>query len=338
MRLFYYKSRSGNFGDDLNGWLWKRLAPEVWSDDSETLFTGIGTIIGNPMPASKRIVVFSSGFGYSPIPADWNTSRWNVAAVRGPLTAKILNLPSDDAVADGALLLRTLPDFAVVPQSQRNGTIFVPHHAALRTPGWQEASDRAGIELLDPRRDSHDVIRRISSAKLVIADSMHAAIIADAMRVPWIPVATSNHISTFKWLDWAKSLEVIYEPTRLSAPSADLAFESAGQPFYGEGHLISPPSVEVALEKMREAIKAASARGGDFIRRRRKDYWTAAPRRARLVPGMRQIEKILDARLIDRSARQLSLAAERAGYLSETATLDAKIAELHRRFEKAINE
>jgi succinoglycan biosynthesis protein ExoV len=37
---------------------------------------------------------------------------------------------------------------------------------------------------------------------------MHAAIIADAFRVPWIPLALSPDFSYFKWNDWAKSLEV----------------------------------------------------------------------------------------------------------------------------------
>lgn len=36
---------------------------------------------------------------------------------------------------------------------------------------------------------------------MVLADAMHAAIIADAMRVPWLPLITSPQINTFKWLD-----------------------------------------------------------------------------------------------------------------------------------------
>jgi succinoglycan biosynthesis protein ExoV len=52
------------------------------------------------------------------------------------------------------------------------------------------------------------VIRRIAAAPLVIAESMHAAIIADAFRVPWIPVRFSPHFHAEKWLDWAASLDM----------------------------------------------------------------------------------------------------------------------------------
>ena len=45
MKLFYYRAKEGNFGDDLNGWLWEELAPGRWSDEADTLFCGIGTII-----------------------------------------------------------------------------------------------------------------------------------------------------------------------------------------------------------------------------------------------------------------------------------------------------
>ena len=81
MKLYYYRATQGNFGDDLNSWLWEELAPGRWSDEDDgELFCGIGTIIGNDMPQAKRIRVFSSGIGYRPLPADFNSERWNVTA------------------------------------------------------------------------------------------------------------------------------------------------------------------------------------------------------------------------------------------------------------------
>ena len=89
LKIFYYQAPQGNFGDDLNGWLWEELAPGRWSGDESTLFCGIGTIIGNSLPtAATRIRVFSSGIGYRPVPADFTSTRWDVVALRGPLTAQ----------------------------------------------------------------------------------------------------------------------------------------------------------------------------------------------------------------------------------------------------------
>ncbi len=61
------------------------------------------------------------------------------------------------------------------------------------------------------------MVRRIAAADKVIAESMHAAIIADAFRVPWIPVALSREVSPFKWVDWASSLNISYSPVCLPA-------------------------------------------------------------------------------------------------------------------------
>ena len=50
MKLYYYKSPKGNFGDDLNPWLWNRLRPELFSENSDILFVGIGTLINHRLP------------------------------------------------------------------------------------------------------------------------------------------------------------------------------------------------------------------------------------------------------------------------------------------------
>ena len=95
--------------------------------------------------------------------------------------------------------------------------MFVPHWKSVRYGRWQRICESLGIEFVDPCGDSTAVVRRIASAEKVIAESMHAAIIADAFRVPWIPVALSREISPFKWVDWAASLEVPYRPVCLPA-------------------------------------------------------------------------------------------------------------------------
>src|SRR5690606_11437285 len=95
---------------------------------------------------------------------------------------------------------------------------------------------RAGICFIDPRADSRESIERIRRAGLVVADAMHAAIVADTLRVPWVPVATSPEISAFKWLDWTLSLELPYEPVALPPSSAVEAARILTLPLYGHHH------------------------------------------------------------------------------------------------------
>jgi succinoglycan biosynthesis protein ExoV len=74
---------------------------------------------------------------------------------------------------------------------------------------WRKAAARTGIEYLSPSTESREVIARLRRAKLVLADAMHTAILADAMRVPWIPLATSPEIS----------MKIPYAPVTLAPAS-----------------------------------------------------------------------------------------------------------------------
>jgi succinoglycan biosynthesis protein ExoV len=205
----------GNFGDELNRWLWADLLADVLNKaGDDVLFVGIGTVLDRNLPPARVTVVFGTGTGYTPAPPDITTfsSRWRIYGVRGPLTARVLNFEKRMAMTDPAILLATLTDFAGL---ERRGVIFIPHWKSVRYGDWQGICRTLGIEFVDPCQDSKAVVRRIASAERVIAESMHAAIIADAFRVPWVPVALSREISPFKWVDWASSLEVAYRPVCL---------------------------------------------------------------------------------------------------------------------------
>lgn len=45
---------------------------------------------------------------------------------------------------------------------------------------------------------------------------MHGAIVADALRVPWIPVAFGDTVLPFKWRDWLSTLDLPYEPALIT--------------------------------------------------------------------------------------------------------------------------
>jgi|GEM_PF-227657 len=214
MKLFYHKDPVGNFGDDLNPWLWPRLLPNLLDDDESSLFVGIGTILDERIPHAPMKVVFGTGVGYGRLPAV--DERWRICCVRGPLTARALGLPSEVAITDPAVLVKTvLPDTTDVPKQHR--VSFMPHHrskirADEESIDLQVACASANIYYIDPAAGIDSVLRDIASSETVIAEAMHGAIVADALRIPWVPVKIYDHIRDLKWRDWCSSLDLAYGP------------------------------------------------------------------------------------------------------------------------------
>ena len=219
MRVHHWTSEHPNFGDDINLFLWQFLMPEVVARDDGALLIGVGTVLSDQLPMGTPRVVLGSGVGYKPPPRSLSSPNWRVYSVRGPLTARLVGLPVDAAIIDPAALLPFLPDWN---RSGTLDTILVPHWETAHLSVWRSAAQAAEIRFVDPRQDAHIVIEQIASAKLVIAESMHAAIVADAFRVPWVAIVGS-HRSSFKWMDWAASLDLIYKPLLIGPLAAALS-------------------------------------------------------------------------------------------------------------------
>lgn len=206
MELIYHSIKHGNFGDDLNKWIWEKYFPGLFDENPDIAFIGIGTLLGKgaikATPRAKKRVVFGSGAGYSKFNKLDDT--WDIRFVRGPKTAKIFDLSLSKAITDPAILTSQY----ISPTDKQFKVSYVPHHASLFYGDWAEVCDYAGINFIDPRNDGRKVIEEINKSELVIAESMHGAIVADSLRVPWIPVKTADHILEFKWLDWSESMNL----------------------------------------------------------------------------------------------------------------------------------
>lgn len=207
MKLSYYRDPKGNFGDDLNPMIWNALAPEILDNDPSTLLVGIGTLLNSRMPALPHKVIFGSGAGYvKPAVID---ATWQFYCVRGPKTAEVLGIDASYAITDPAVLLTQI---VTAPVEKTNAICFMPHCGSTENADWQAVCDKAGLVYLDPSADIHELIAKIRGAKLIIAEAMHGAIVADAFRVPWIPVTCYEHILGFKWDDWCQSMQLKYQP------------------------------------------------------------------------------------------------------------------------------
>ena len=213
MKLFYYKDPIGNFGDDLNSLIWYSLAPELFDEDDSEVLVGIGTLINSRAPLAPTKYVFGSGVGYHQFPTI--DEKWQFYCVRGPLSAQRLGISPSLAITDPAVLLtQVLP---ARPVEQTGMVSFMPHHASSRFADWKALCEKAGINYIDPAYDIHETIFQMRRSRLVIAEAMHAAIVADALRVPWVPVACYDHILDFKWQDWCQSLDMPYTPQTIAS-------------------------------------------------------------------------------------------------------------------------
>jgi succinoglycan biosynthesis protein ExoV len=137
------------------------------------------------------------------------------------LTAKLLGLDADKAISDSAILWRDMPR----QQKDATGVGLLPHHASFQQFDWQIVADQCGFTLIDPRQSPAIVGGRIASCRKLLTESLHGAIFADVMRIPWACYIGARRFDPFKWNDWKASLQitgdalVLDRPLSSSAPS-----------------------------------------------------------------------------------------------------------------------
>lgn len=315
MQPFYWESAHGNFGDDLNLWLWDFLLPGFREVHPEVLLVGVGTVLNQALlPADVKKLVIGSGFGYGSLPDFSNPAAWDIRAVRGPLTARKLGLAPELGIVDPAVMVAEMPEFRNLPKT--GGAIFVPHWESTVGGIWPLVCQAAGLGYVDPCGEAKTVIRAIAQAELVVAESMHAAILADAFRVPWVAVTTSRSINSFKWSDWAASLDLEYKPRQVPISSRAEAV-TKGARFWGFG--FEQPAVKVADidQSVHEDALVMTRNDPPSMLRSMAKQVLAAPSTLALRQARKARPQLSsDARLADRKARFLDvLATVRRDYL-----------------------
>lgn len=303
MKLHY--DRNQNVGDELNAWLWPRLIPEVLDDDERAMFLGIGSLLNSNLPADPFKVVFGTGVALNPRGVEYGKrlprldARWKIYCVRGPLSARALGLPAELAVTDAAALLH-LVDLPAEPKL--HPVSFIPHCLSATRWPWRALCAQAGVHFINPNDPVETVLRDLRRSKVVIAEAMHGAIMADALRVPWIPAKAYANILAFKWQDWCQSLGLTYSP--VSLPS-----------------LYTPESI--------------AGRVGSYLRRLRLGGGPAAALYLRAVTAsVRAAAGDHTARLAEQTAAHLSTLAERTPWtLSADDVFARAVARLAERLE-----
>ncbi len=218
MDICYYRDPKFNFGDDLNAVVWPQVLSQKLQQHPDIVLVGIGSIlneniVGKYAGSGKKILVVGSGTSYGVPPR--NLGELQVLAVRGPYTAAVIGQP-EAAVTDGAILLAHTRPSATAPH-RRDRVLFMPHHRTIFSTPWADIAAACGLTYVSPQQPVEQILAQFAQARLVVTEAMHGAIVADTLRIPWIPVAISPAVEEFKWRDWSLSLDLPFRPQRLTA-------------------------------------------------------------------------------------------------------------------------
>lgn len=256
MKMYFYRGRRPNFGDELNPWLWPRLLPGFFDDDDSSLFLGIGSTLYDFLPAASAKIVCGAGYGgYTPVPRI--DARWTFYFVRGRLTAETLGIDRRTAVGDAAILVRSCP--VPVPET-RHRVSFMPHWESAIDGEWEEVARLAGVHYIDPCGTVDRVLADIAGSQLLVTEAMHGAIAADALRVPWIAARPIQPAHRWKWLDWTSALDVALDFGRLAPSNAlELALRLGGRK-HARALRARPGLRRVAARRFKERAAGSLAR------------------------------------------------------------------------------
>jgi len=206
MVVKYCRIDGGNFGDDLNALIWPRLFPDLAQLSGQVLFYGVGTLLDGRHNQGVKKVVLGTGIGeaHAALPdANWDF-RW----VRGPQTAREFGLSDQLALGDAALLW---PELQAGAHGQ--GPIgLIPHYATWDSYDWASVAAAAGMVAINPRQPPTAVIAQMRTCSRILSESLHGAICADALGVPWSACVLAHRFNEFKWKDWLATVQLPFAP------------------------------------------------------------------------------------------------------------------------------
>lgn len=217
MRLYYYQAKGGNFGDDLNAWIWPRLLGERVQTDDGRILVGMGSILDvrlDELVGTK--IVFGTGIN-SQARLPRLDSSYDIRFVRGPISAAALG-GAHRWIADSAVAVRLLP----WPEAPTRASVgFMPHFHTTRYLDWTAVCADLGLHYINPQWPPERVMGAIRGCERIITEAMHGAIVADAFRIPWLRVTINSwqkedfDFSALKWLDWGLALGADVTPVHL---------------------------------------------------------------------------------------------------------------------------
>lgn len=214
MKLQYCHLPAGNFGDDLNPLLWRETFGPMWHAPQSVELWGVGTLLRNrPFSPMPKVVLGTGGLLKTP---KLKGPLWDIRWVRGPLTASRLGLPHEKGLGDPAILWSGLKEACGPKVAGPVG--LVPHWRTTLDFDWGGLARRAGLQLVDPTQSPAQVVGQLRQCSRILAESLHGAIFADALGIPWAPVVLAHRFEKFKWCDWLATVEREFTPFIIDRP------------------------------------------------------------------------------------------------------------------------
>lgn len=206
MLIKYCQIDGGNFGDDLNTLIWSQLFPDLSALKGAVLFYGIGTLLdGRHNRAIKKVVL---GTGIGEINATMPDPNWDFRWVRGLLSAREFNLPTALALGDSSLLWSGLH----AGHNEHGPIGLIPHYRTWDSYDWDSVAANAGMVAINPRQAPSAVIAQMRNCSRILSESLHGAICADAIEIPWASCILAHRFNEFKWKDWLSTIQRPFTP------------------------------------------------------------------------------------------------------------------------------
>lgn len=272
LRLFYFDGFV-NFGDRITHDIVAHISgrPVLASPPENADLFALGSIMRfvakatrNPHPVMAPAVWGAGIMGLSG--PDVRVENIHFAAVRGPLTQTLLDLPQV-AIGDPGLLITD-----VVPPAAKTSAIGILCHVT-DTPAADVVDSLTAdgrFSFIEVGTEDHlRTVREISACAHVISSSLHGLIVADAYGVPnsWMVNSRIHNAAAFKFHDYALSVRrLLNRPFRLDEvqPLADAGAFATSPPAYLDEveALKSTLRASFPHEYLRARSAAIAAKGG----------------------------------------------------------------------------
>ncbi|MGY6649912.1 polysaccharide pyruvyl transferase family protein [Wenyingzhuangia sp. IMCC45574] len=221
MKLISYKNKNGNFGDDLNSYLWPKIFGPKFSENENIAFLGIGSILTENSTFIKEASLFDNklilGTGVRSLKENLTFDEtWDFSFLRGPLSSFKITGSFNNFITDSAYFYALLDEYKKVMKLPKKHKISViPYFKSIDLINWKKFCDKNNLNLITPSNLSvEEFIIQVASSERVYAEAMHGAIMADILRVPWKRIKFNAHfsetevVSEFKWHDWFGSINL----------------------------------------------------------------------------------------------------------------------------------